>query len=481
MQRPPLLLFFLFATAMTVAACKKKTSAAPELDAAASPPPSASASDASAARPRGDGGVISGLAEPPAADASAPVGARAPAPLPLASAKLDMVAIGKTYNSRILWAQPIGNRFWLSGSNVDAYAEGEGPLVKGPDILQNLPYKYGVHSMRVVGAYPHLYALRTKNVDGRMESPEPTIFVYQADDGAGTWKEAQSLGMSWYPHAFVAWQEGALVMTSAIQYNAGPFLSPGETATSLTYVAPDGSLSVPKLALPRDFMAWTADSDGEVLSLLGTVSTPAKSKDELSSASGVHVLRVTKEGIKRAKVQSTGEDTIWLELYWSRVVERGGAALVVPPSSLTTENEWRPSWLSVFVVGDDAKPVARTIAGSELCTLKSPARAGDVVYAIRRCYGGDKDLEDVVSIGPSGKTEKLEVPAIAKNEGGGFRAAKPGEKGAVGCVPVSITVRGADDVWVTGKCGGGSSWSKSDPAVPVLLRRGRPQTPIVIP
>src|SRR5688500_2331869 len=117
--------------------CKKTPSATRESDAGS---PSASSS---AARPRVlDGGARSGLSEPPVMDASGPVGAKEPPPLPLASDALEVVAIGKTYNSRILWAHALGKRFWLSGSNVDAFAEGDGPLVKGPDILQKLPYKY---------------------------------------------------------------------------------------------------------------------------------------------------------------------------------------------------------------------------------------------------------------------------------------------------------------------------------------------------
>lgn len=432
-------------------------------------------------RPRGDGGARFGLEERGPVDASAPPGASEPPPIPLASDKLEVVALGRTYNSRILWAQAVGKRFWLSGLNVDAFADGDGPLVKGPDILAKLPYKPGVHSMHVVGAWPRLYALRTKNVEGRMESPEPTLFVYHSDDGPGTWTEAKPLGMSWFPHAFVAWGEGAVVMTSAIQFNAGPYLSPGEVATSLSYLAPDGSVSDPGLPIPKDFLAWTAESDGTTLSLLGTVALPMKKPDEFAGTSGVHLVRVTKDGAKRTLIRSTeGDGTLWLELYRSRVLERGGAALVTPGPHVLTDG-WKPSALSTFSVGEDGKPRVRTFSGNEFCSLDSAQPVGAAIYGIRQCFGESGERYDLVRLDAGGKTEKVPLPRIVKNAAGGFRVATAKEKGAIECNPTSIAVREPDDVWVWAKCGGNPAIWDRGPAVPVLLRRGRPQEPIVIP
>src|SRR4051812_25594181 len=161
-------------------ACKKTAPSSSSADAApaaalASATPDPASSGSYAGR---DGGPHIGMMGMQNLDGGAP---RLPphvtdggtsAPLPLASDALEVVAIGKTWSSKILWLQEIGSRVWLSGRNLDAYADGDGPLTKGPDLLAKFPYRPGVHSMRVVGAYPNLFALRTKNVNARMESPE---------------------------------------------------------------------------------------------------------------------------------------------------------------------------------------------------------------------------------------------------------------------------------------------------------------------
>jgi len=465
---------------LVLSGCKSRSSptAAQAEDASAA---LSTAPTASAVRPLNDGGARFGLAEHGPVDASAPPGASEPPPIPLASDKLEVVALGRTYNSRILWAQAVGKRFWLSGLNVDAFADGDGPLVKGPDILAKLPYKPGVHSMHVVGAWPRLYALRTKNVEGRMESPEPTLFVYHSDDRSGTWTEAKPLGMSWYPHAFVAWGEGAIVMTSAIQFNAGPYLSPGEVATSLSYLAPDGSVSDPGLPIPKDFLAWTAESDGTTVSLLGTVALPTNKPNEFAGTSGVHLVRLTKDGAKRTLIRPTdGEGTLWPELYKAKVRERGGAAVVSPGSHVLTSG-WTPSSLSTFAVGADGNPRVRTFNGNEFCSLDHVQPVGDAIYGIRECFGESGERYDLVRLDAGGKTEKVPLPRIVKNAAGGFRVATAKEKGAIECNPTSIAVREPDDVWVWAKCGGNPALWDRGPAVPVLLRRGRPQEPIVIP
>lgn len=463
-----------------VAGCKKTPAPSSAPDAPASAQVSVTAEPAPRLSGPNDAGSRFPV-KPRAPDAAAPPPvATTPLPaLPLATDALEVVAVGKSFNSKILWLQQIGSRVWLSGVNLDAYADGDGPLVKGPDLLAKLPYKPGVHDMRVVGAYPHLFVMRTKRVEGRMESPEPTLFVYAAEPGGpGTWTQAKPLGMSWYPLAFLAYREGALVVTGQVEGNAAPSYFPPGPGTSFAYLAPDGSISDPKLDLHPYFLAWGASSDLSTVTLIGTLATPPKAKDEMHGISGIHLARITRQGTKLVAVQrSLG---VAQDAYGSHVHETGSAVLVVPPASpWMGEEGWKPDPLTVFVVTGD-KPRARRISGNESCAIVDAQLAGDVVYAVRRCYA-ENVLDEVVRVGADGKTEKLALPRLVKREGGGFRvAATSAEKAkAFACAASSLVVRAPDDVWVTARCGDGGAWDS--PAIPVVLRRGRPQEPVVLP
>jgi len=488
MRSPSARLFttFVAAAMLPALACKKPatdaaTDAATSAAARVAPDPASSDSSGSSGAPLpSDAG--SHIRPGDDADRSKPPpGAVAPPPLPLASDALELVAIGTSTASRVLWLQTLGSRVWLSARNLDAFAEADGALRKGPDILAKFPYKPGEHSMQVVGAYPKLFGLRTKNVNGRLESPEPTLFVYKAEDGGpGTWTQGKPLGMSWYPHAFVAYREGALVVTSQIQLNSAPGYYPPTPGTSLTYLAPDGTLSDPKLDVHPHFMAWGAAAEGSTLTLIGTVAIPPPKhlKDEGFGASGANLLRITPDGAKRVPLQTS--IGMALETYHSKVHEMGGRAIAVPPASLTASEGWKPNGLTVFLVDGD-KPRARTIGGNDMCTVVDAHHAGDVVYAVRRCYG-EAMFEDVVRVNADGKTEKLALPRLVKKAGGGFRAASTDaeKKSGSPCSPLSLVVRAPDDVWVTASCGGDQSSSGAG-GISVVLRRGRPQEPVVLP
>ena len=443
----------------------------------------------------GDAGSRVRLSPPPPVrprEAGANRGAPPPA-LPLASDALEVVAIGKTWTSKILWLDPIGDRIWLSARNLDAFAVGDGPLVKGPDLLAKLPYTPGKHSMEVVGGWPRLYALRTKNVNGRMESPEPTLFVYEAPPGAGpgtagapepgpgTWKEAKPLGIGWFPHAFVGYRDGALVVTSQVQLNAMPDYSPREAGTTALYLAPDGTIQDAKLGLERNFLAWSASGSQDSVALIGTMAQTPTDPEGLGFASGLFLVRVTPSGMKRVKIRLTEENPLWQDFYALHPIERGDVALV-PPPRMTMDEAWKPSNLAGLLVDGSGKITLRTIAGTEDCHLEKLALAGDVVYAIRQCFG-PPDTNEVVRVGPDGKTEKLALPMVVKSEAGGFRVAKTDaekKKGQI-CAARSLAVRGVDDLWVVGECGGAVDAWRNSAAIPIVLRRGRPQEPLQIP
>jgi hypothetical protein len=471
------------AIVLVLVACKKhepeSVDAAPP-PASVAPPPSASARrDATrdaAAPPRGER-LLGELPAP----GPAPTGASLPTTLPAAPDELGVVAIGRTYGSRILWAHAIGSRFWLSARNLDAFADGDGALAKGPDLLAKLPYKPGVHRMDVVGAWPHLFAMRVKNVNGRMESPEATAFVYHAEDGGpGTWTQAAALPDDMFPDAFFAYRDGAVEMRSQIERNAGPFYSPERAGTTFTFIGPDGKVSPLDLHLPRTFMAWDAASDGSAVALVGTIAAAAKTKDDIPSGSGVHVLLAGPDGaVARAQVERTTDATTWLELYATQVRARGGVALEIPARQTGDDSAKRA--LTAWLVGSDGKPHARAFAGNEWCRLAQAEHVGDVVYAIRDCFGEHAE-RDVVRLGPDGKTQRIALPRIAGTKGGGFHVATAADGTKVlGCGPTWLSVRDPDDLWVVAKCGGDAEPWDQGPAVPILLRRGHAQAALEIP
>ncbi|MBS2018027.1 MAG: hypothetical protein JST00_34450 [Deltaproteobacteria bacterium] len=474
-------------TLASASACKRTPPATNDDAAAATSAPSiATEPKMDAGREAGSRIVIGTFADAGTAPHPSAIADAGPNPaLPLASDKMEVVAIGKSTASRVLWLQEIGGRTWLSARNLDAFADGDGPLVKGPDLVAKLPYKPGVHSMRVVGAYPRLYALRTRNVEGRMDSPEPTAFVYAAEEnGPGTWKEAKPLGMSWFPTAFLPFRDGALVVNSQIALNGTPYINPQYPGTTLRFIGPDGSVSDPKLGVHPHFMAWGADSDGSALSLIGCVAIPPKVKGDAGEVdwdfSGTNLFRITETGAKRIPIHQTLG--IAMLMYSAKVSERGGRALVIPPGGMEPENEggWRPNPRTVFLSDDDkAKP--RTFAGNESCYVTGARLVGDDIYAKRTCF--DEGLaEELVRLRPDGKTEKLALPSIVKDEKSGFRVARSDadKRKAIPCALDEIVVRGKDDVWATANCSGGESWSGNS-GVPIVVRRGRPQEPLVLP
>lgn len=464
-----------------VGACKRTPPPSPAVeggaDASARPEPAALARDAAA-------GPRVGMMGRANADAgsSLDAGARGPsteklAALPLASDKLEVVAVGTSAASKVLWLTEHGSRVWLSGRNLDAYAEGDGPLVKGPDWLAKFPYKPGVHSMRVVGAYPHLFALRTKNVNGRLESPEATLFVYTPEEGGpGTWAKAEELSMLGYPHDFVAYRDGALVVDSQIQFNSEPYFNPPGPGTTLTYLRPDGKLEHPTLGLHPHFLAWGASSDRTSVSFIGTIMVPPKkgTEDTMFQANGTHVVRVTSEGVTTAAVQR--DLGIAMETYLAHVHDSGGKALAIPPHSLLgAEGGWRPNGRTMFVI-EGGKATPRAMAGNDSCAIADAKLMGESIFAIRDCMdeGGTQEL---VRLTPDGKTERVALPKLVK-DGKAFRVAKTEAeaKQALACKVSSIMVRPPSDLWATATCDGPSVGG-----LPVVLRNGRPQEPIVLP
>ncbi len=179
-------------------------------------------------------------------------------------------------------------------------------------------------------------------------------------------EQAKPLGMDWYPLGFVAYRDGALIVSGQIMFNASPYYSGPGPGTTFAYLAPDGSLSDPKLSLNPYFMAWTASSDRSTLTLVGTTATPPKGDDSMSGWSGVQVARITNDGTKVTPVQR--DFGLWADAYSITAHETGSATLIIPPTSIFTDEGWKPDALTAFVLnGDKLRP--RKVAGNEACSL----------------------------------------------------------------------------------------------------------------
>lgn len=440
---------------LVLAACKKPPAPAPAAQASAEPVALASASASTSAT----GSVAV------APSASAP---KSLPPLPVATEAFELVAVGKGWGSRILWLQEAGRAVWLSGNGLDALAEGDGPLAQIPDPLAKLPYKPGIHRLQTVGAWPKLFVLRTKNVNGRLESPDPTVFLRGED---GSFRQAKPVGIGWYPHAFVAYRDGAMLVTGQIQINAAPYYSESEPGTRLIHVNAAGEVSDPKLDVPRAFMAWDASAGGDTLSLLGTIGVAKK--DDMEVGKGIYLLRLRPSGKALIPIQKSNENG--MESYFVHVVEHGGRALVTAPPSLTAEGTmgWKPSIRTAFFVDAADKVHARTVPGDENCKLVKAGFFGDVALFRRDCLGS----EAFVRVDADGKAARIALPSLAKKEGGGFRVAKEKESG-LACMPVRFVAREPDDLWIQARCG---ATDDDAAAVPAVFRRGHAQEPIVLP
>jgi hypothetical protein len=417
--------------------------------------------------------AASASAAPSALASAAPIDAGATASSPPASDSLELVAVGKSWASKIVWLVSVGSRVWLSGMGFDAYADGDGPFISAPDMLKGLPYDGSKHRIDVVGGYPTLFAMRTRRVNTRMDSPETAVFVRNGE----TWKEAQKVPHDAVPHAFLYWNGGALLVDSQLEYNAGPFYNPERPGTYFTFVASDGTVSDPKIQLERPFLAWTADSDGTTLSLLGTRGN-ALSKGDVPNdgASGLMLARGSgKAPMSVAKLGPTS--TLWLETYWSRVREETGQAIVRPPPSpfVGEEGAWpKTPALSLFAIAD-GKPKTIKIGngGDENCGANDAAAMGSTVYAIVHCM---PDATHLVRVADGAKAQRVKMPMLAKKEGGGFRVAREKES-SFACEAKQLVTRGADDLFIEAACGAGNS----GPGIPAVFRLGRAQEPVILP
>lgn len=465
---------------LLLVACKRpgppEVDAGPVVVARAEAPADASVAARADAGPRH---ALAPLPKPPPPTGDAGAIVVDAVPLPRADEPLTSVAIGASFNSRILSLDDAGDRIWLSARNLDAFAIAGGPLVRVPDPIQKVPYKPGAENVRAFGPFSDLHVLRWRNVVGRMESFEPALFVREVSDGGPeTFRPGSGVPPHLLPHAFVTYRGRGLLVYSSVVFNAGPYKPDDEDGTYLL-VADHGKLEpAASVSLPRSFMAWQGSADGEHLALLGTQQLSAE-----KGPSGIHLVQVGPDGRPRVvRLQATGGDgTFWQSYYEAKVVQRGATTLVTPGDMMFGVGDaWMPSPLAVTLVDGQGKVTHRVVKGDrESCRIAKADLLGDVVYAVRYCMVAGDGRNDLLRLGPDGKTERVDLPRIT-GKPGGFREATPDDtKDVHACMVHDVRVKG-DDLWVWARCGAATTYA-SDPAVPVLLRRAKKQEPLVLP
>jgi hypothetical protein len=397
-------------------------------------------------------------AAPP--DAAAPV-AQAKLP-PLTTDSFALVAVGKSWKSKVVWLNVHGDRVWLSAVNLDAYADGDGPLAPGPDLLKDLPYASQLHAVHVAGVHPHLVAVRALKAHGRIESADAATFVRK--DGAWVAVKGKDEPTD-FPDFMVPWGDAVLIGFG--QYDPSGRYAPFNRelpGTKLRLVNRDGTIAEANIGLDREFVAWKADSDGVTLSLIGRKRDTA----------GLHVARGTaKDGFKIVSIvpNAAGPETLW-----SHVREQGSFALALPPGPGMDLGVWKPRNAVFVVSGETAASRVVPEAKNRSCYVKDGVMIDDAVIAIRLCLDGKRDSGDLVRVTSTG-AEDFALPSLTKADGG-HRIAKSGEP-PLRCEAKSLALHGAGDLWVEALCY--SPGAIEGAGIPAIFRRGKPQDPIVLP
>lgn len=389
------------------------------------------------------------------ADASAPTGsAGAVAPSePALPTTFELVAVGKRSGSKIVWLKKVGDRVWLSGMGLDAFADGDAELGPGSDLTQGLAQK-PQEGWEYAGNGSSLFALRYQA--DTYKSDDPTMIW--ARDGKGAWSSGAKVRHyevhEWLRgFGFTPWKDGVLYMYGqAGLSNTGDLTNPALPGTSFQFVSPKGDIKDATFDVPKDVMAWSADSDGATLSLIGNRVVKGKSL-------GTVLLRGNEKALAETVLvesPATTEQSIIVR-------EHGTAALAYQKVDTADGNT------TVYLVKDQAKE-ARKIqivpAGSG--GIVAAAYVGGTVYAAVV----HKEHHTLARAAESGEPTTVKLPSLAKGTTG-FHAVKDGEAGLT-CEPTDVFAR-KNDLWVTASCAGQGM------KVPAVFRLGHPQEPVQLP
>jgi hypothetical protein len=378
----------------------------------------------------------------------------------------ELVAVGKRSGAKLVWLKLLGDRVWLSGMGLDAYAEGDGALATAPDLTQGLKQKQG-ESYEYTGAGDSLlFALRTIPDSPKSDDP-PTVWVR---DGKAPWSSGSKLphfhGMhNWLIQCgFTRWKDGALFVSSQVASGVNMALfAPNAPGTDFQTISPKGEIKDLAIDLPKEVMAWAADSDGSTLALVGYRAKNLK-------ATGISVFRGNEKGPLAETPIIDDPGTQDPKALFSIVVrEQGKAALAyinqqpygaAPLDKLAT---------TVFVIGDKAKePKKLVFAPAGKGAVVAAGYVGSAVYATVK----HNEQFQLSRAADGAEPAPVKLPSLAK-AASGFRVAKDAEAGLT-CEATDLFAR-KNDLWVQALCSGQGM------KVPAVFRLGHAQEPIALP
>lgn len=413
----------------------------------------------------GDAAVTSVSAEAGVTTTSAKGSAATPAKEAPVATTFELVAAGKKSGSKIVWLRPIGDRVWLSGMGLDAYADGDGPLATAPDLTQGLKQKQG-EEYDYTGNGSVVFALRTEP-DMPKSEDVPTVWTR---DGKGPWSAGTKLpkfygaGNHLNAWGFTRWKNGALFVSGQIASGTNMALfAPNAPGTLFETISPSGEIKEATFDFPKDVMAWAADSDGKTLSVVGYRAKNLKS-------AGISVFRGDDSGplVETPIIADPGTPDPH-SLFAVTVREHGTGALAYIKSQPGTIDGLDKLATTVFVIGDkstEAKKIVFAPAGKG--AVAAAAHVGDAVYATVM----KNEKYQFFRAADGGEPAPVVLPSLAKGAAG-FGVAKDGEK-ALTCEATNLFAR-KNDLWVQAMCSGQGM------KVPAVFRLGHAQDPIALP
>ena len=406
-----------------------------------------------------------GSAKPVAAASVSPSGTPSVLSLVASGRELTMTVVGHAHAE--------GLRIQISGRASTAHADGDGALVA--DVVAepsfSAPFDPAQEILTYAGTVPKLFAFRQKDVPCAAID-DATVLVLQGKK----WREHPLRGRGSRPHAFLAWNGGALIVDSPVQACGWATSSPIEyfdqrRGTVFTWVGPTGTLSHPTLGLDSTFMAWGASSSGDSLALVGTYGVRADAGIPEFGTRDIVVMRRHGQGPFRASVIVKAEGRVSQSsrtgvrefgsaaLLWPPPVHDDGTPVTAAPTEGGDEIAWKGHASSIFRITDEGTSefVFRSASEQE-CSVRDSALVGEEVYAIVEC---PNTLPRLVRAVAHGEPERVGLPSLPK-----FSA----------CSPAQITVRAPDDLWVRAEC-----TTANKPRVDAVFRTGHAQEPLLVP
>lgn len=378
----------------------------------------------------------------------------------------ELVAVGKRSGSKIVWLKQIGDRVWLSGMGIDAFADGDGPLVTGSDLTSGLPQKAHEGWEYTGSGTSLLVALRAQPETIKSDDP-PMVWVRE---GKGAWSSGAK-----FPHlyshqnwlqqfGFVPWKDGALLVTGQVSMGTNMALfAPASPGTDFETISPKGEVTTATFDLPKEVMTWAADSDGSTLSLVGFRAKNLR-------AVGISVFRGNDKGpLTETPIMGDPGTQDPKALSVVTVREQGKVALAFITSLYYGGGALASNATTVFVVGDHAtEPKKIVFAPEGKGAISAAAYVGGSVYATVEHSG-----HFVLSHAAEGAAPApVKLPSLVK-AGTDFHVAKDGEAGLT-CEANDLFAR-KNDLWIRASCAGQGM------KVPAVFRLGHAQEPIALP